>query len=193
MLALLSLGVPVSASGSEVGSEIKLEPSAGADVKRPAWRAVPSGDEASPVVIPESEELGPQAKVVWGAAKQSSGLRYRQVTIDMTWSTDVPAPAPKTGDGVSATTYASFIGLQMLDMVTTRAAVSSGAFELNPLMRLVGAAGPGGITLKAATTAITLYRVKKLAQKNPAAARAAIDALNAATVEASLNNLTNIR
>src|SRR4051812_44302252 len=75
--------------------------------------------------------------------------------------------------------YASYATLQVLDVVSTRKAIGSGAREANPVMR----SGQVGTMLaaKAAAGASTMYFSEKLWKKNRIGAVVMMAALNGAT------------
>ena len=99
----------------------------------------------------------------------------------------VPQP---TTDGPSGAYYAGYVGSQIFDLATTGMAIGRGAVEGNPIMRLAGAAGPGGILVKAVTTWGVTTLIKRIGRKNPKLATATLTAMSAATVAAGARNLS---
>lgn len=92
-----------------------------------------------------------------------------------------PAREPRR-PAMLAPLYGSFIGLQALDIHSTRIGISSGrAREGNPVMRGFAGNSAGLIAVKAAATAGVIYGTEKLWKRNRVAAIVAMVALNSAT------------
>jgi hypothetical protein len=78
--------------------------------------------------------------------------------------------------------YVSLATLQVLDVHSTRRALSGGAVEANPLMKGVAANSAGLLAVKAAGTAGVVYASEKMWKKNRVAAVIFMAATNSAMV-----------
>ncbi len=128
--------------------------------------------------------------VSWGVVKTASTDFPRTVALEMSPSGTVSAPETD-GDRIHAAYYAGYVGSQVFDLATTGMALGKGALELNPVMRLAGAAGPGGLLVKALTTWGVSQMVKKLSRRDAKVAAATMTVMTAMNTAASLNNLAN--
>lgn len=93
---------------------------------------------------------------------------------------------PKALNGL----YGSLVAVHVLDLVSTRAAMSRGAAETNPAMR--GGLGQQ-IGIKAAMTLGSVVVAEKLWKKNKVAAIATLVATNSALALISAHNMRNAR
>ncbi len=85
--------------------------------------------------------------------------------------------------------YASFGAVQASDVYTTSAALRSGAYEANPLMRPFAGHPARMIALKAAATASTIFFVERMwKQQHRVAAVVMMAAINGATMAVAMNN-----
>lgn len=101
-------------------------------------------------------------------------------------SATTAARRPKALTGL----YGSLAAVQILDVMSTRAALSNGGVELNPAMR--GSIGRQ-LGVKAAMTLGTVAVAERLWKKNKVAAIATVLAANGALAVISANNLRNAR
>ena len=139
----------------------------------------------------EREPTAPApATVSWDAAKTATTEFPKTVTLEMSPQGTLPAPETE-GDGIHAAYYAGYVGSQVFDLASTSLALGRGAFETNPVMRLAGAAGPGGLLVKAVTTWGVTQLVKKLSRRNGKVAALTMTVMTAMNTAASVNNLTN--
>jgi hypothetical protein len=103
------------------------------------------------------------------------------------WTVDRPLQRPAALPAL----YASYVGLQAMDLYTTRKALAAGATESNPMMRSgnTGAA----IAIKAATGAATIYFAERAWKKNRVGAIVLMAALNGVTAAVVARNAHNAR
>jgi len=89
--------------------------------------------------------------------------------------------------------YAGFGALQVLDVYSTRRAISSGAVEANPIMK--GFAGNAGamLAVKSAAAAASIFCAEKAWKRNRKAAIVLMAALNGATAVVVGHNLRQAR
>ncbi|HVB37112.1 MAG TPA: hypothetical protein VND92_01190 [Vicinamibacterales bacterium] len=102
-----------------------------------------------------------------------------------------PGPAPQRPRGL-APLYVSLISMQALDLYTTAVGVRGGAVERNAIVGAFGTNGAGGVALKAASVAGTIYAAERLWKHHPARAIALIAAVNCALAVVAANNLSVI-
>ncbi|MEW6320171.1 MAG: DUF5658 family protein [Acidobacteriota bacterium] len=74
--------------------------------------------------------------------------------------------------------YASVVGLNVMDFVTTRQGLAAGAVEANPMMRGVVGNSAAFIAVKAASAATSIWMAERLWKKNRAAAIATMVVVN---------------
>jgi hypothetical protein len=86
--------------------------------------------------------------------------------------------------------YASYAGLQAMDVYSTQKALSAGATEANPVMRSGAAAQ---IAIKAAAGAATIYFSERAWKKNRAGAIVLMAVLNGATAAIAARNAQHAR
>jgi hypothetical protein len=84
--------------------------------------------------------------------------------------------------------YASFAALQIMDGVSTRQALNSGAREANPAMGAVAKNGAALFAVKAGTAAATMFFAEKLAKKHPKRAAILMAVLNAGYAAVVMHN-----
>jgi hypothetical protein len=144
----------------------------------------PAAKDAKGAEAKASAPVEPTATVSWGARTATS---TPPVEVAMTPLGTVPQP---TAEGPNGAYYAGYVGSQIFDLATTGLAIGRGAVEGNPLMRLAGAAGPGGILVKAVTTWGVTTLIKRISRKHPKLAAATLTGLSAATVAAGAKNLS---
>ena len=101
---------------------------------------------------------------------------------DAAQSRPVDLIAPR-GDGSFSTSirrsmYVSFAALQIMDGISTRKALSSGAREANPMMSGIAGNSAALFAVKAGTAAATTFFAERLARKHPRAATIMMAVLN---------------
>lgn len=129
------------------------------------------------------------ATVSWATRKAAAvAPQPKPIVLEMS---PLGGPAKPPTQGVHAIHYAGYVGSQALDLATTGMALSRGATEMNPIMRVAGAAGPGGLLIKAVTTWGVIQVVKKLSRRDPKIATASLTAMTAINTAAAANNLGN--
>lgn len=84
--------------------------------------------------------------------------------------------------------YMSFVALQAWDVHTTSAALKTGAREANPLAAPFAGSSAKTITLKAASTASTVFFAERLWKQNKVAAVVVMVAINGGTAAVAMNN-----
>jgi hypothetical protein len=90
--------------------------------------------------------------------------------------------------------YASLVGLQLVDGLSTVAAVrTQRARELNPLMAPFAGNWPAMVLVKSGSAALTIYAIERLWKKNRAAAIATMVGLNVAYSVVASRNLAVLR
>ena len=100
-----------------------------------------------------------------------------------------PAPAEPKRPAALVPLYASLVGLQALDIHSTRRGMSSGATrETNPLMKSLVKNDATFIAVKASVTAGTIFATEKLRKKRPKTAVALAAALNIGMAAVVFNN-----
>jgi hypothetical protein len=91
--------------------------------------------------------------------------------------------------GMLPVLYGTYAGLQVMDIVSTRKALSAGAQEANPLMKKGGMAT--AVALKAATGAGMFYASEKMWKKNRVGAIVLMAAMNGVTAAVVAHNNHN--
>ena len=89
--------------------------------------------------------------------------------------------------------YVALATTQTFDLVATKAALKSGAREVNPIASPVGQNTAGWAALKAASTAGTIVFVERLRKRNEFAAIVAVAGINAVLAAAAVRNIHNSR
>jgi hypothetical protein len=84
--------------------------------------------------------------------------------------------------------YVSFAALQVMDAVSTRAALSNGAREANPAMAGIARNSAALFAVKAGTAAATTWFAERLARKHPRGATIMMAVLNTAYVAIVAHN-----
>lgn len=102
------------------------------------------------------------------------------------WALDRPDHRPAAVTAL----YGSYAALQVLDLVTTRKALSAGATEANPIMNTGGAAQ---IAAKVAGSAATVYFAERAWKKNRAGAIVLMAVINGATAAVVARNAQHAR
>ena len=111
-----------------------------------------------------------------------SAIPDLQTIADAAQSRPVDLIAPR-GDGSFSTSirrsmYVSFAALQIMDGISTRKALSSGAREANPMMSGIAGNSAALFAVKAGTAAATTFFAERLARKHPRAATIMMAVLN---------------
>ncbi|MDE3154839.1 MAG: hypothetical protein KGN76_07030 [Acidobacteriota bacterium] len=101
-------------------------------------------------------------------------------------------PAPRRPAAL-APLYASLVGFQAMDLYTTAVGVRGGAVERNAIVGAFGPQGAGGIALKAASVAGTIYASERLWRHHPVRAVVLMTVVNCALAAVAANNLSVIR
>ena len=100
-----------------------------------------------------------------------------------------PAPADPKRPSALVPLYVSLVGLQALDIHSTRRGMSSGTTrETNPLMKSLVKNDATFIAVKGAVTAGTIFATEKLRKKRPKTAVALAAALNIGMAAVVFNN-----
>jgi hypothetical protein len=89
--------------------------------------------------------------------------------------------------------YASLAGLNVLDAVTTRRAVSAGATELNPVVQEASKNTAAMLAVKALGTAGSIYFTERAWKKNRKGAVILMAVLNGVTAAVVANNMSHAR
>ena len=106
---------------------------------------------------------------------------------------DLTAQRPRRPGSLPAL-YGAFVGLQALDVHSTRSGIESGrAREANPLLKNVARNSAGLIAVKAASTAGLIIGTEKLWKKHRVAAVVVMAAVNAATAYVVVHNYRQLR
>lgn len=109
------------------------------------------------------------------------------VPASMPWTADRPVRRP----GVLPALYGTYAALQLMDIVTTKRALTAGSTEMNPLMRT--GRGAAMIGVKAAAGAATVFFAERAWKKNRAGAIVVMAALNGATAAVVARNAQHAR
>lgn len=102
------------------------------------------------------------------------------------WAVDRPERRP----GTLPALYATYAGLQVLDIYSTKRAIATGATEANPLMRQGGSVRT--IAIKAAAGAGTIFFAERVWKKNRVGAIVLMAALNGVSAAVVAHNSRNI-
>ncbi len=89
--------------------------------------------------------------------------------------------------------YVSLLGIQAADAYTTITGVRGGAVERNAIVGAFGADGAGGIALKAASVAGTIFAAEHLWRRHPMRAIVLMTAVNCGLAIVAANNFSVIR
>jgi hypothetical protein len=89
--------------------------------------------------------------------------------------------------------YSTFGAFQAWDIYSTTAALKTGARERNPIAAPVAGSPDSLITLKAMSTAGTIYFAERIWKTNRVAAVILLAAINGGTATISLHNMRNVR
>jgi hypothetical protein len=139
---------------------------------RAAWLAMTlvlaASETARGADRPVDGKPAPLATAIELAAKDAASMTPA-------WAVDRPQRRPAT----LPILYGSYAGLQILDIVSTKKALSAGASEANPLLKSGGNART--IAIKAGTGAATIVFAERAWKKNKAGAIVLMAALNGAT------------
>lgn len=138
---------------------------------------------AGPFALPAAAQEGP-------SEGQSTPIA-NSVTAATQWppsSVFLPTPAAPRRPAALVGLYASFVALQVGDMVTTSKALDNGAVEANPLMKGLTSSKGAMIAVKAGASLGTIYLSEKLWKKNRTAAIATMVIMNGAYAAIVANN-----
>lgn len=103
------------------------------------------------------------------------------------WTIDRPVRRP----GMLPALYGTYAALQVMDLVTTKRALTAGSREMNPLLR--DGRGAAMIGVKAAAGAATVFFAERAWKKNRAGAIVLMAALNGATAAVVARNAQHAR
>ena len=107
---------------------------------------------------------------------------------------EVLAPSQTEGSGRTLKVlYGSYVGLQVLDVTSTVAALNNGAREVNPIVASTQGQTAAFVLLKAGTGAAVIALNRSLARKSRKAAIATMLGLNIATAAVVAHNMRNAR
>lgn len=123
----------------------------------------------------------------------SAGSVMSVSTPAVTAAADRPAVAAKRRPVLLVALYASVATLQTADVYMTRAALSRGAVESNPLMQGVAANTGALIAAKAGATAASIYVAERLWRKNRIGAIALMAASNGVLAAVVSHNASVMR
>lgn len=104
---------------------------------------------------------------------------------------DLPRTRPAGTDFATSlrrSMYVSFAALQVMDVVSTRQALSNGATEANPAMAGLARNNAAFFAVKAGTAAATTYFAERLARKHPRRATILMAVLNTAYAAIVVHN-----
>ena len=85
--------------------------------------------------------------------------------------------------------YATFAGLQVMDIVSTRGALERGGAEMNPLMKEAVGSNSLSLGIKGATTAATILAIDRIGKRNRKAGIAAAVIANGVTAAIVAHNM----
>jgi hypothetical protein len=100
----------------------------------------------------------------------------------------LPAPVAQRRPAALVGLYASFVALQIGDMVTTSKALDNGGVEANPMMKGLTSNKGAMMAVKAGASLGTIYLSEKLWKKNRPAAIATMIIMNGAYAAIVANN-----
>lgn len=104
---------------------------------------------------------------------------------------DLPRARPAGEDfstSLRRSMYVSFAALQVMDVVSTRKALSNGATEANPAMAGLAGNSAAFVAVKAGTAAATTFFAERLARKHPRRATILMAVLNTAYAAIVVHN-----
>lgn len=101
--------------------------------------------------------------------------------------------APAGRSPLQLSLYATLAGLNVLDVVSTRAAIERGAVERNPLMKDAIGDNAMSIGIKSATTIATILAIDKIGQRNRKAGIVAAVIANGVTAAIVAHNMRQAR
>jgi hypothetical protein len=100
----------------------------------------------------------------------------------------LPTAAVETRPAARPALYLSLAGLQAFDVYSTRAALSRGAAEGNPMVAPLAGNTAGMIAMKAVSAGMTIIMAERLWHRNKAAAILAMVAANGVLAAVAANN-----
>jgi hypothetical protein len=106
---------------------------------------------------------------------------------------DAPGSEHRRSSKTMHALIGTYAGLQVLDVASTRAALSNGAVETNPIIGSMGGNAGQFIAVKAVTTAATIGVVKALQKKSPKMAIVTMAVVNGVTAAVVARNIRNAR
>jgi hypothetical protein len=89
--------------------------------------------------------------------------------------------------------YASFGAMQLLDVYSTRRAISSGAHEVNPVTRTSAGSSARMLAIKAGSTVGTIFFAERFWKKNRTGSIVMMVMINGATAAIAAHNLRNAK
>jgi len=131
-----------------------------------------------------------------GADTPAESLRAaRALRAPLASAPFLPPGAPTTeaeprrlSDPIAVPLFASFIGTQALDVHSTLRSIRAGNAEANTIVRWATARPAAFITLKAATTATSLFLVERFRRHHPKPAMFLLVGLNTASATIAAHN-----
>jgi hypothetical protein len=103
-------------------------------------------------------------------------------------SLDLSRSVPAARPAALMPLYGSLIALQGADVYFTSKAISSGASEVNPIVKPVAGKAAAAAAVKAGTTALAIYFVERAWKQNRKGAVVVAAVLNAATAAVVVHN-----
>lgn len=138
---------------------------------------------AGPFVLPAAAQEGPSDGQAMPAANSVAAATQLPPS-----SVFLPAPVAPRRPAALVGLYASFVALQVGDMVTTSKALNNGGVEANPLMKGLTSNKGAMMAVKAGASLGTIYLTEKLWKKNRVAAIATMVIMNGAYAAIVANN-----
>jgi Domain of unknown function (DUF5658) len=105
----------------------------------------------------------------------------------------IPIKVSVKRPGILPMLYVSLAGMQALDAYTTLAALNAGGREVNPVARRLTRNAGSLLSLKAVSTASTIYFMERLWKSHRLRAVFVLSAINAGTVAVAVRNMRTVR
>jgi hypothetical protein len=139
--------------------------------------------------VPANSLAAPLKTAASAPADTQSSVFRRPARPVERWMSDAPESRP----AILPALYASYGAMQAFDIYSTRRALTSGAREANPAVR--GATGNSAtmMTVKALSTAGSIYFTERAWKKNRKGAIIMMAAMNGVTAAIAARNMHNAR
>lgn len=130
--------------------------------------------------------------LVWGSASPAQAQELRETAEAV--ASRIVASEHSTGKSkLLPVLFGSYAAIQVLDVVSTRAALQAGAQESNPLVAPMAGNSTKFFAVKALTTVTTLAYVKRMEKRHKKAAIVTMFVLNGVTAAVVANNMKHAR